>query len=222
MIEQVPAPKDMLAELKPGEAMCPECGHADRTRKVSTVVRQGGGVVYFPDSTERVFLTDLARTLARPEPPQKVAYWRSAFWLACSYLGLAVFLVVAQLAEEYIGAGGSRLELAKYAAIMSLALAIPGLIIGTAFMKMRIYDEAYPAWQAACEQWRRLYYCERDDSIFFRDEEIPYAPDQMTAVIYATHSRRERAPSESEAAKAPALEAVKANGETAPSVAPAS
>jgi hypothetical protein len=150
---------------------CPRCAQSDQIRKVSTIVREGtaSGTTSYGSVATR---TNLAAQLTMPGPLQMNRSLGSE--IGCG-IGVAFILWV------IVGSIFAVLKLIPLAAILDVLLAI-GLIRWIIVSSRRFADEKaqiaaqnrlYPGMEHA---WNRLYYCFRDDIVFFDNDPLGNAP----------------------------------------------
>lgn len=130
---------------------CPVCRKTDKVLKLQTAYNQG-----------------VARLAPPPVPTRTVGMMR---YLALGMLlvGLCIFFVIVLIGSESFGNGFSVGELILV--ILTLVCIVGALSLSfIAFTRIvggdRETEKLYPEWDRAMEQYQRLRYCARDDTVF--------------------------------------------------------
>lgn len=135
-------------EQKPA---CPVCRKTDKVLKLQTAYNQG------------------VTRLAPPPMPTRTVGMMRYLALGMLLVGLCIFFVIILIGSEHFGDGFSVGELILV--ILTIACIILALSLSfVAFTRIvggdRETEKLYPLWDRAMEQYQRLRYCARDDTVF--------------------------------------------------------
>ncbi len=177
---------DDMGNPPPGFA-CPTCNRTDRAEKVSSVVRQGSGVI-LPSSGVREpqpYVTSLARTLSLPDPPRASNYPRTVASIVVSWvMGAIVVGAVALLkAQSLVDLPSLPLDAALYGTIVLFGLLLPLLLLWRTVLQQRAFRRQLPQWRHVRARWSRLYYCFRDDVVFYGGSDVAVSPDSVRSLL---------------------------------------
>ena len=162
-------------------ARCPNCGRNDKSKKVSAISKSES------QST-------LGKLLAPPiqatvKPPAK--YLRPSDWSDVSFIGAGLFFIGVFFVKSFSSG--------VIVFIISACLFMAGLYFKSSSAKllktkdaeykqqladyMQRLDRQKSETEKAMKLWNMLYYCERDDCIFFLGENSAYPVSNISQVI---------------------------------------
>jgi hypothetical protein len=165
---------------------CPACGHADRTDKASSVVRQNSGFVLLGNSMSRTsYETRLGSELSPPPPPDRVNWTGTARRLVlCFILAGAAYGISVSFADVASTPLPSQVRTALLVAFFGFGMVLPLLMLLRNLLVYRGLPRKAARWRAARDRWNKLYYCSRDDTCFVSGESECCPPEEVAALLY--------------------------------------
>jgi hypothetical protein len=165
---------------------CPNCGHADRTDKASSVVRQNSGFVLLGNSMTRTsYETRLGAELSPPPSPARVNWLGVArgvlFSLVLAGAAYGIGVLVPDLTNSSLPQAA---RLALGIALLGFGVVLPLAMLARAMWLFRVYPGKAASWRAARDRWNRLYYCSRDDTCFVAGESECCPPEDVAGLLY--------------------------------------
>lgn len=163
---------------EPTEAICPKCGKADRTGKVSILVsirdRQDDQVAESKDLVRDELPVpngSLRRKLAQPRQPQLNSPVNIAGFI---YLVLCFVSIMGAVAGYLKGV---RTDDSWWTTVFYTSMLLTAVFLWLAIRSTRRYmhdltsfkdrtENKLKAWQESLQIWDRMYYCFRDDCAF--------------------------------------------------------
>jgi hypothetical protein len=169
---------------------CPVCQSKDRLDKVSSIVRQGRGKLFWQDGEVAHYETELAEMLEGPSPPRRVAFYRPALDCLPPLLVLAVILMVlaALRAQTYIDIPVEATHVSRSVALAWFGLLIPAVAV-VQFVQARLAQRTEQVtWAHAHRRWAALYYCSRDDIVFAPSLRMIASPADIHSLLFPAES----------------------------------
>jgi hypothetical protein len=155
--------------------LCPRCHKEDLVKTSREAYRSG------------------ITRLAPPPMPTRQAHMMNLVGPAVVLVGLGVFFIFVVLGESVTGIGGFALLVQVIITLLVIVAALVASFI--AFQRVVKSDAEttlrYPAWDRALENWRHLYYCERDDLIFDGQQGKIVSDEALKALLRVEPEPRE-------------------------------
>jgi hypothetical protein len=165
----------MLPHSKP--LKCPQCGMFDQVQKVSALVTAGASTTVVAGYDQR---------LSPPAEPRYISAWNAV--TITGVVGLT-FLALASLfsALLFLNLTAGQLPACVIGILLVtlwFALSVAHMAVPTWWKNKRmaeVWQAEYARWQVAMARWEALYYCLRDDVVFF-----PGSPSAISAASMRT------------------------------------
>lgn len=165
--------------------LCPECKKDDQVQKVSAILSSGtftstyqvpvsvqteNGPIYGNVNRQAENSTTLAKKLALPEKPQGMT---CGMWLVIIFLLVTIPLGTAATINDWTDS--------KYPTLMIIiGLGLFGVLLYFLIKLIKRGDantkEKIKIWERQTANWNKVYYCHRDDMVFY-----PGGPDFVTS-----------------------------------------
>jgi hypothetical protein len=189
VLDQTPAVTVLPQKTRPHEESfyaCPVCQDEDRSQKVSSVVRSGGGSLIWTDGEVVQYETHTAQLLREPEFPAVMPKQRVVLGTALSWLAMGGILGIVALLDwqTEVVLPQLSLDLMTVIAVLWFGFAVPGILLGRYHRLQEHARQIAPACIDARARWTKLYYCFRDDVVFVPGENVSAPPDQMMALLF--------------------------------------
>jgi hypothetical protein len=163
--------------------ICPECEKDDMIHKVSAVYSGGFSTVqnnsplvaYGAEPSTVTAITPLAKKLAPPVQPKEPGQTGCGTVIIGSILG-----IVAGFFCQLI----FRSE--TYGTIVAVGIFIGAIMLSQRdiLKKQKEYKALMPIWKQRKAKWDELYYCTRNDCVFYPNKGKAVSPDRMNELIY--------------------------------------
>jgi hypothetical protein len=170
------------------KATCPVCKSADRSDKVSNVVRSGRGKLIFGNGETARYETELADLLGEPEKPKAISILRAAVDALPPLMTLLGILVALSLlrAQDYVAVPPRALEVSRNIGMAWFCVLIPGVLLLRWAQSRLDLERQLPVWTIAHRRWTALYYCSRDDVVFSPILKAIAAPEEIHGMLYVS------------------------------------
>lgn len=202
------------------QVVCPKCQRSDSVQKVMAIVAGGTKVIeerggididteygmdVIPLTYSSVARSNLARKLAAPERPLQTRSYGCVAALFITRLGVAlvVSMILASLffcSFPFLAATYAQNN-ALFIGILIAGFGIIGLSLFSSIRagwrqahstseQQNSYDARVQAWEDSYERWQQLYYCFRDDGVFFPGQSSFVPVNQMSDYLKAAIKRK--------------------------------
>jgi hypothetical protein len=187
-----------MTATSPPSLSCPRCGQIDQVRKVSAVYASGTSTTSIESSTEGVGVTlggsvgvGHARTLSRgsrhnalslklapPARPSHSGNGNAEMTLGVVLLGVGAIIAIVSASQQN-----------EYGGLLYAPILLVGAIsLLAAILKRTKWNREIPQqlsiWQGRMDNWNRLYYCMRDDIVFYPGESRCASVDEMATLLW--------------------------------------
>jgi hypothetical protein len=186
MIETWESRPDLADGSRPRRQLCPICGDSDRVERASSVVRQGTGFLYLRNSASpQPFVSELARDLSPPEPPDPMSISSAITGTVVSWIVAALFVLLFEglRIQDFVSIPESPLDTGTIVTLVWFGIILPVILFARVYFEGRSARRELPRWQLARQRWFDLYYCVRDDIVFGEAGE-PEPPERTRDLLY--------------------------------------